>query len=81
MPLITSGWIIDSAGEATLHTARFAVNDDSYKEGRDGTVTGLVPLPDRTLWLMEWHGYESEEHAIHEWPSGRVRLRTPGVGC
>lgn len=81
LPLITSGWIVDSPEGTNVHDVNFAVNDDSYKEGRDGTVTGIVPLADRTLWLMEWHGYEWEEHAIHEWPSGRVRLRTPGVGC
>lgn len=81
MPLITSGWIVDSADASKVIDARFAVSDDSHKEGRSGTVTGLVPLADRTLWLMEWHGYEHETHAIHEWPSGQVRLRTPGVGC
>jgi hypothetical protein len=80
-PLMTRGWIVDSASGTAWRDVRFTVSDDVYKEVCVGTVIGLVSLPDRTLWLMEWHGYEGEGQAIHEWPSGAIRLRTPGAGC
>ena len=81
LPLMTTGWAVDSSGNVTLRDVALTVNDDGYKEGNVGTVIGLVPSMNRVLWLMEWHGYEWEAVSIHEWPAGIVRMTAPGAGC
>jgi hypothetical protein len=67
---LVTGWIVDSRSGLKDFEVEYKVNDDSYKEGDTAIVRGIVPYQGKAVWILEWHGWESEYYTVHEWPSG-----------
>jgi hypothetical protein len=78
---LVTGWIVDTPSGLRDHDVTFKFNDDSHKENARAIVWGVVRYQDRSLWILEWHGYESEAYAVHDWPSGVERVLVDGGGC
>lgn len=78
---LVTGWIVDASSRLVDYDVRYKFNDDGYKENDRAIVWGVVPYQRRTLWILEWHGYEWEYYTVHDWPSGVERLRVDGGGC
>jgi hypothetical protein len=78
---MTSGWIVDNGTALRSRGVRFQMDDDDYKENERLTAAAIVKYNGRILWIAEWHGYESENYIIHEWPQGMRRLVVGGGGC
>ena len=78
---LVTGWIVDTPSGLRYHDLKFNFNDDSHKENDRAIVWGLVRYQGRALWILEWHGYESEYYILHDWPSGVARVLVGGGGC
>jgi hypothetical protein len=78
---LVTGWIVDSPKGLRTHDVAYKFNDDVRKENDHAIVWGILPYQGRNLWVLEWHGYESEYYALHEWPSGVVRLEIGAYNC
>jgi len=57
---LVTGWITDSAGKLRDYDVQYKINDDGYKQNDRAHVWGIVPFGKRALWILEWHGWESE---------------------
>ena len=71
---LVTGWIVDTASGLKDFEVRYKVNDDSYKQNDRAIVRGVVSYHGKALWLLEWHGWESEYYTVHDWPSGHLLL-------
>ena len=60
---------------------KYKINDDAYKENDRAVVRGIVPYRGRALWLLEWHGWETEYYTLHDWPSGIQRVIVDAYEC
>ena len=78
---LVTGWIVATPSGVTDHDVKYKFNDDSSKENDSAIVWGVVKYQGRSLWILEWHGYELEYYTIHDWPSGVERLQVDGGGC
>jgi len=70
-PILTTGWIILSAGRATSRDVTSLPSDDVHKQAVRRRVLGIVPYRGRDLWVMETQHYEGEDHTVRVWPSGK----------
>ena len=83
LELRVSGWITDSAGEIQLRNVRGALDEDG-RNVETSQVLGAVTLRDRTVWVLEAHGYESEAYDLIEFVASepfRRAIRIAGGGC
>lgn len=78
---LVTGWIVATPSRLVDHDVKYKFNDDGYKENDRAIVWGVVRYQRRTLWILEWHGYESEYYSVHEWPSGVERMKVDGGSC
>jgi hypothetical protein len=78
---LVTGWIVDSPAGLKDVEVTYKVNDDGYKQSDHAMVRGVVPYRGRALWLLEWHGWETEYFTLHDWPSGIVRVLADGYQC
>jgi hypothetical protein len=78
---LVTGWIADSPSGLQDHEVRYKINDDAAKQNDRAIVRGIIPYQGKALWLLEWHGWESEYYTLHDWPSGAVRLTVDAYNC
>jgi hypothetical protein len=78
---LLTGWIVDSGSGLKDYEVKYKFNDDSHKENDHALVWGVVRYQNKALWVLEWHGYESEYYTVHDWPSGMERLNVGGGAC
>ena len=78
---LVTGWIVDAPSGLTDHDVAYKFNDDSFKENERAIVWGVVRYQEKTLWILEWHGYEIEYYTVHEWPAGVERVSISGGAC
>ena len=78
---LVTGWIVDTPSGLKDHDVKYKFNDDRFKENARAIVWGIVRSSGRSLWILEWHGYESESYTLHEWPSGVERVVVDGGAC
>jgi hypothetical protein len=78
---LVTGWITDSAGKLRGYDVQYKINDDSYKQNDRARVWGIVPYGGRSLWILEWHGWESAYYTVNDWPSGVTRLTVGEYNC
>ena len=78
---LVTGWIIDSATGLKDYEVIYKVNDDSYKQNDRAIVRGIVPFQSGALWILEWHGWESEYYSVHHWPSATNRVLVDAYEC
>ncbi|HEX6162610.1 MAG TPA: hypothetical protein VFZ31_04565 [Vicinamibacterales bacterium] len=78
---LLTGWIADSATALRDSEVAYKINDDSYKQNDSAIVRGIVPYQGKALWVLEWHGWESEYFTVHDWPLGVMRLRRDAYAC
>ena len=71
---LLTGWIVDAGAGLKDYEVTYKINDDAYKENAQAIVRGIVPFQGRALWLLEWHGWESE--VLHA-PRMADRYRAP----
>jgi hypothetical protein len=69
---LLTGWITETASELLDFEVAFKINDDASKQNERAIVRGIIPYKGKALWLLEWHGWESEYYTVHDWPSGRL---------
>ena len=78
---LVTGWIVDSPAGLRDYEVKYKINDDAYKENDRAVVRGIVPYRGRALWLLEWHGWETEYYTLHDWPSGIQRVIVDAYDC
>ena len=78
---LVTGWIVDSPSGLKDYEVQYKINDDTYKQNDRATVWGIVRHQGKSLWVLEWHGYEWEYYTVHEWPTGVELLNIVGGGC
>jgi len=78
---LVTGWLSASGTDIKSHDVKYKFNDDGHKENDRAIVWGIVPYRGRTLWILEWHGYEHEYYTVHDWPSAVERVKIDGGGC
>jgi hypothetical protein len=77
----TTGWLVETGGAVQPRDVKFQMDDDGYKENERAYALGIIPYAGKQLWVLRVHHYESESHAIREWPSGRLVGDLGGGGC
>jgi hypothetical protein len=64
--LLVHGWIRSSSDGVSIHGLEGRFVDDDWKIAAVYRMTGVLVLDDRTVWIAEGSGYESQWYELFE---------------